>query len=65
MNIPTTRGIEYAARRLWRITSKSVCPRQPWDSWDEWSELTEPSRRGWRHLAVILWIQPYTRKGSR
>ena len=31
----------------------------------DWADLDESSRRGWRHLAIVLWCQPYTRKGAR
>lgn len=66
MNIPTTRGMEYAARRLFRVASgyAAKCAGLEQRRID-WADLDESSRRGWRHLAIVLWCQPYTRKGAR
>lgn len=59
---PTARGIEYAARRLWRIGTRT-CPRR--EPAKAWSEVDAGRRAGWRAIAIAVWCHPQTSKTLR
>ena len=62
--IPTARGIEYQARRLYRVGARACfrdCVLPPL----AWSELDPQVRTAWREVATLVWCQPNPSKTLR